>query len=273
MRNEPLISVIMATFNEPKQFIEESISSILSQTYRNLELLIADDSTNEITISVIDHFASMDNRVVVIRKKERMGFVNALNEALHQAKGDYIARMDGDDISLPNRFELQLKYAEDHPDIDVFGGSMHIINEKSEITAQKKYPTEKKQLNRYFIFRNPLAHPTIMFRRKIIEDGYYYDPVFKKAEDLEFYLRLTNNHFKIGNLDEFLLKYRVLGGFSGKRAKDNWKYNHKARKKNFSLKRPFFSLGSYSISLIYKHLPSAFVDYMYKRENTEKSRL
>jgi glycosyltransferase involved in cell wall biosynthesis len=272
MQNEPMISVIMATFNEPKLFIEESISSILNQTYRNLELLIADDSTNEETIKVIDGFASKDDRVIVIRKKERMGFVNALNEALHRSKGDYIARMDGDDISLPNRFELQLRFAESHPGIDVFGGSMHIINEKGEITAHKKYPTEAKRLNRYFMFRNPLAHPTIMFRRKVVEDGYYYNPEFKKAEDLELYLRLTNNNFKIGNLDEFLLKYRVLGGFSGKRAKDNWKYNHMARKKNFSLKRPLFSVCSYSISLLYKHLPSAFVNYMYKRENSEKSK-
>lgn len=260
----------MATYNEPKKFIEESISSILNQTYRNLELLIADDSTNEDTVKVIDDFAKRDGRVVVIRKAERMGFVNALNEALRQAKGDFLARMDGDDISLPNRFELQLKYADEHPDVDVFGGSMHIINEEGDITAHKLYPTEANKLKRYFIFRNPLAHPTIMFRRKIIDDGFYYDSNFKKAEDLEFYLRLTNNNYKIGNLDDYLLKYRVLERFSGKRAKDNWNYNHKARKKNFSFKRPFFSMSSYSVSLLYKYTPSAFVDYMYKRENRKK---
>lgn len=271
MQNEPLVSVIMATFNEPKQFIEESINSILNQTYKKLELLIADDSTNEDTIKVIDNAAANDPRVVIIRKPERMGFVNALNEALHQAKGDFIARMDGDDISLPNRFELQLKFANDNPDIDVFGGGLYIIDEKGEVKSQRIYPSTKRKLNRYFMYRNPLAHPTIMFRRSIIDEGNYYDPSFKKAEDLEFYLRLTNKNIKLGNLDEFLLKYRVLGGFSGKRAKDNWKYNHKARKKNFSLKRPLFSIGSYVISLMYEHLPASFIDYMYKRENRREN--
>lgn len=272
MQNKPKVSVIMATFNEPKLFIEASIASILNQTFRDLELLIADDSTNTDTVKVIDDFAESDDRVVVIRKAERMGFVNALNEALKLAKGDFIARMDGDDISLPDRFELQIKYAREHPEIAVFGGSIYIINEKGTVTSQKIYPSNSKKLQRFFMFRNPLAHPTIMFRREIIDDGFFYDPEFKKAEDLEYYLRLTNNGYKIGNMNHFLLKYRVIGDFSGKRAKDNWKFNHKAREKNFTFKRPLFSLGSYLISLFYEYIPSSIVDYMYKRENSKMER-
>ena len=172
MQNEPLISVIMATFNEPKQFIEESISSILNQTYRNLELLIADDSTNEDTVKVIDGFASKDDRVIVIRKKDRMGFVNALNEALHRAKGDFIARMDGDDISLPNRFDIQIKYALTHSEVDVFGGNMDIINEVGDVKSERHYPTTQESIEKMFVFRSPFAHPTLMFKRDVIDSGF-----------------------------------------------------------------------------------------------------
>lgn len=107
---EPLVSVIMATFNEPKKYIEESVSSILKQTHQNFELLIADDSTNEETIKTVDEFAAKDSRIVVIRKSKRMGFVHALNESLCQVKGEYIARMDADDIAHFDRLEKQVAF-------------------------------------------------------------------------------------------------------------------------------------------------------------------
>ena len=148
-----MVSVVMATFNEPKKFIEESISSILNQTHQNLELLIADDSTSEETINVIDDFAVKDERVVVIRKSERMGFVNALNECLNAAKGEFVARMDGDDISLPNRFEIQLQYAEKHPTIDVFGGDLIIVDENDREKSERLYPVTSFAIWRRFLWR------------------------------------------------------------------------------------------------------------------------
>ena len=180
MPNKPMVSVIMATFNEPKAFIEASIASILNQTFSDLELLIADDSTNPETVKVIDDFAASDSRVVVIRKAERMGFVNALNEALNLAKGDLIARMDGDDMALPKRFEIQLRYAAGHPGVDVFGGDMDIIDEQDVVQSERRYPTTPAAIQRKFIFRSPFAHPTIMFRRRIIDAGIRYNPEYKK---------------------------------------------------------------------------------------------
>lgn len=267
MQNEPLISVIMATFNEPKQFIEESISSILNQTYRNLELLIADDSTNEDTINVIDSFASKDDRVIVIRKKERMGFVNALNEALHQAKGDYVARMDGDDISFPNRFDIQIKYASTHSEVDVFGGDMDIIDEVGDVKSERHYPVTKESIEKMFIFRSPFAHPTLMFKRDIIDSGFYYNPNYKKAEDVDFLMRLYKNGYVFGNTGEKLLRYRVVGDLQNKRSKEQWAYNHKARSENIIWSKPLFSTASWMISLAYKYTPSFIVSLFYKREN------
>lgn len=267
MQDKPLISVIMATFNEPKKFIEESISSILNQTYRNLELLIADDSTNEDTVQVIDGFARRDNRVIVIRKKERMGFVNALNEALHQAKGEYVARMDGDDVSLSNRFDIQLKYARSHPEVDVFGGDMDIINETDDVKSERHYPITQESIERMFIFRSPFAHPTLMFKREIIDSGFYYNPNYKKAEDIDFLMRLYKNGYVFGNTGEKLLRYRVVGDLHNKRSKDQWVYNHKARSENFIWSKPLFSTASWFVSLAYKYTPSIIVSLFYKHEN------
>lgn len=262
-----LVSVVMATFNEPKKFIEESISSILNQTHRNLELLIADDSTNEETIKVINDYAAKDNRVVVIRKKERMGFVNALNECLNVAKGAYIARMDGDDISLPNRFELQLKYAGSHPNVDVFGGDMDIMDEYDMIKSERHYPVTSSSIKFQFVFRSPFAHPTLMFKRKIVDDGVFYNPLYKRAEDIDFLMRLYGNGYIFGNTGVKLLRYRVVGDLQNKRSRDQWVYNHMARSENFIWSMPFFSAASWIVSLIYIYVPDNVVTYMYKREN------
>ena len=262
-----MVSVIMATFNEPKAFIEASIMSILNQTFRDLELLIADDSTNAETVKVIDDFAVSDSRVVVIRKAERMGFVNALNEALNLAKGDLIARMDGDDMALPKRFEIQLRYAAVHPEVDVFGGDMDIIDEQGVVQSERRYPTTPAAIQRKFIFRSPFAHPTIMFRRRIIDAGIRYNPEYKKAEDIDFLMRLYKQGYVFGNTGEKLLRYRVVGNLQHKRSRDQWIYNHKARSENFIWSKPLFSTASWLVSLAYQYAPSSVVSFFYKREN------
>lgn len=267
MQNEPLISVIMATFNEPKRFIEEAINSILNQTHHNLELLIADDSTSNETVNVIDSFAAHDNRVVVIRKPERMGFVNALNEALNQAKGDFIARMDGDDVCLPNRFKIQIKYAEEHPEVDIWSGDVFMIDETGQVMSERLFPTTPLSIMFKFVYRSPLSHPALMFRRKIIDDGFEYNPEYKKAEDIDFYMRLYKNGYRIGNTGCKLLKARFVGNTQKKRGNSQWIYNHRARAENFIWSKPFFSSLSWLVSFIYMYIPSFIAAWYYNIEN------
>lgn len=270
MQNEALVSVIMATFNEPKQFIEESISSILNQTYSNLELLIADDSISEETINVIDEFASKDNRVHVIRKEKRMGFVCALNIALFQAKGEYIARMDGDDVALPERFEKQVAYFQNNRKIDVLGGAMNILNERSEVTSIRHYPSGGLKLLCWMSLRDPVGHPSVMFRRQIIDDGLRYDESMNKGcEDTEFWFRLRNHGYKIANLQEPLVNYRITVDMASKRDKDN-NANYIARKKNFSWKYFLFDVVSLSSIRLRMLMPSTIISWLYSKENHQK---
>ena len=126
-KEKQLVSVVMATFNEPVEMIEGAIGSILNQTYQNIELLIFDDSTKPDTIASIDKIALSDARVSVHRFSERKGFVESLNEGLKLAKGEYIARMDGDDFSLQERIKKEVDFLLDNPSIAVVGGQMDII--------------------------------------------------------------------------------------------------------------------------------------------------
>ncbi|MDL2262838.1 glycosyltransferase [Bacteroidales bacterium OttesenSCG-928-I21] len=262
----PLISVIMATFNEPSEQINKSIQSVLNQTFRDFELLIIDDSTKPETVVAIDNSAQSDSRVKVIRKPQRMGFAPALNIGLLQARGKYIARMDADDISMPDRFELQIAFLDKNPNIAIVGGAMDIINEKGEIVSHRNYPTSFFKIKLFSLLRSPLAHPTVMIRKESLGNE-LYDKSFKKAEDLELWLRMMKKGYKISNLPDILLHFRVNGNLADKRTKEHFEYNYEARKKNFSWRSPVWSFLSIFFSKIYIFLPKKIISAAYNIEN------
>ena len=264
----PAVSVVMATFNEPVDVIKKSIGSILSQTFSDFELLIIDDSTSVDTKNEIDSF-SVDNRVKVIRESKRIGFVKSLNLGLLNAKGQYIARMDGDDISIENRFEIQVNYLKEHSSVSIVGGAMYIIDETDQVISYRTYPTSTFFLKWSSVYRTPLANPTIMMRQECVRNGFLYNELFKKSEDLEFWLRLMKNGYKLANMSDFLLKYRVCGDLSNKRVSNHWSYNFKARTKNFTLKYPIFSILSVMVSFLYTIMPKFIISFIYKSENNK----
>ena len=264
--SKPLVSVVMATFNEKPDMVGKAIESILSQSYRNLELFVLDDSTAEETRNKIDSY-SVDSRVHVIREAERMRFVPALNKGLRLATGKYIARMDGDDISLPERFEKQVAFLEQNTDIAVLGGQMNIIDESDVIKSERLYAINDKAFLKYAIFRNPIAHPTVMFRKELVDNGYLYDENLKRSEDLDLWLRLLKAGYKLRNLDEKLLNYRVLSQQMKKRGREQWEYNLKIRKHNFTFKYFGFSLCSVCVSFLYNLIPSFIFEVGYNKEN------
>lgn len=261
----------MATFNEPVEYLKASIESILNQTYKNFEFIIIDDSTNPDTIKVINFYAN-DDKISIIRGNSRMGFTRALNEGLKKAKGQYIVRMDGDDISLKDRFEKQLEYLNQHKEIDILGGNMLIMNENGTIISQRKYPKKGLLLNLNSIFRSPVAHPTVMFRRSIIEDHQFYDESFAKAEDIEFWFRLRNKGFVIENLPVNLLCFRISGDLAKKRNVEHFSYNYKARYKNFSWKYFYVDIPSIIATKLYLSIPKKLITYIYSIENKKYSR-
>lgn len=268
--NQPLVSVIMATFNESPRIVSEAISSILNQTYKNIELLIFDDSTKEETKICIDEFAR-DERVKINRFNMRLGFVPSLNKGLETAKGQYIARMDGDDISLPDRIEKEVSFLQAHPEVAVVGGQIDIINEDSGVVSHRTYPTGTIEMWMYSCARCPVAHPTVLMRTEIKDAGYRYNEELKVCEDLDLWLRLLNNGYKLANLEDTVLKYRVQSNFNEKRVNDSQrKCMADVRKANFRWSHPIHGALSVASGWLFTHVSASSIKNLYDRENRKQ---
>lgn len=188
--------------------IEESINSILSQTYNDWELIICDDCSQDSTYHIVEKIKDQNpQKIVLIRNKENMKLAASLNHCLQYAKGNYIARMDGDDISLPERFEKQVNYLELHPEIDLVGTLMIPFDENGERVVRKK--TEKP--DKYILRREtPFNHATIMARRKVFDilRGYTVSSRTNRGQDVDLWFRFYKAGFTGINIQEGLYKVR-----------------------------------------------------------------
>jgi len=204
--SEKKISVILPCYNGGK-YLSEAISSILAQTHRNIEFIIINDGSKDDSLAVINGYAQQDPRIRVISRENR-GLVSSLNEGISLATGEFIARMDQDDISLPNRLESQLAYMENNS-LDLVGAAVLRFHSTSDKVKPKHYPVEHDELATSIITLGPsFAHPTVLARRTVF-DSFKYDPRYEYAEDYALWLTITlSNKFKLGNMREILLHYR-----------------------------------------------------------------
>lgn len=200
--NQPLISVIMSTYND-ELYIEKSLESILHQTVRDFELIIFDDCSSDGTVAKIREYE--DARIHLICNEENCGLTKNLNKGLRIAKGRYIARMDGDDISELTRFEKQLAFLEKHPEVYLI--SCHAQN-FGESNLVNRIKGNSDELQCRMLIRPVFAHPGFMMRRELIDEGFLYDESFRTAQDYEFAVRVAKEH-AIGMVPEILLYYRV----------------------------------------------------------------
>ena len=270
MNSNPLVSVIVRTFNQSDRLLGDTLYSVLNQSYKNLELIIADDSTSNSSIAFIDNIANNDNRVRVIRGGERMGLVGSMNTALSNSQGAFIAILDADDIAHVDRLEKQVACFLENPDIDVLGSAMNIIDEDGHVTSTRYYPAGGFKLAGWTILRNPIGHPTAMFRADIVRKGILYNEKMEKGcEDLEFWLRLRNNGYKLCNMRDVLVDYRVCENMANKRKRDI-KLNLEARRLNFSMRYLLFDSASLLFLLIRFCSPNKFLSWFYDKENRQK---
>ena len=204
-----MISVIMSTYKEDERLLRESIESILNQTYKDFEyIIILDYPDNDVHKSVIEEYALKDDRIHFYINETNMGLTDSLNRGLSLCHGEYIARMDADDISLPDRLERQMKYLEKNH-YDLIGGITEMINENGSLLYSiKNVPTDPKKINKALRYSQCIAHPTWLGKKEVFEKnaGYRHMPL---CEDYDFTLRAVLNGFVISNLNEPVLKYRM----------------------------------------------------------------
>lgn len=198
----PKLSVIMSTYND-SQYIRESIDSILDQTFRDFEFIIIDDASTDNTVEIIRSYT--DDRIKLIINEENQGLTKNLNKALTYVTGEYIARMDGDDISLPERFAKQVAYLDNHKDVYLIGCAVKSFGASDLIWL---LPDDSEELRVRMLIRPVFAHPSFMFRKKLIDEGFRYDETFRTAQDYDFASRVAKVH-KIGRVQDILMKYRV----------------------------------------------------------------
>lgn len=200
------ISVIMPIHN-CDTYLRQAIDSILQQTFTNFEFIIVDDASNENTKKIIKSYT--DERIVLLENKEKLGVAKSLNKAIAIAQGDYIARMDADDISLVNRFDKQISYLEKKPLIDLVGSNAYLINANDKEIGLYIRPSLPKIIKWTAFFSNPMIHPSIMAKAPILKQNHYQENL-ENGQDYELWSRLIfTNHAQLANLDDFLLKHRV----------------------------------------------------------------
>lgn len=207
MQLTPMISVVMACYNR-EDFIGIAIESILNQTYTDFEFIIIDDCSTDNSAKIIESYANSDQRIKFIRNSANMHLIHNLREGFRQAKGKYIARMDDDDISLPTRFEKQIKYMEENPDIAVLGTFIELISKsKAESWVVASEPDKIAAL---MLFFNPMCHPTVMIRKSFLKShNLNYSKEALYAEEYDLWKEVILKGGKLANLPEVLLKYRV----------------------------------------------------------------
>lgn len=201
----PNVSVVMPVYNGEK-YLRESMDSILDQSYTDFEFIIIDDCSTDESFDIIRSYK--DTRIRLIRNEENLRLPASLNKGIRLAKGKYIARMDADDISLPNRFFKQVNYMESHPEVAALGASFQAIDCEG-CNLYKHHALVDDDLERYYLIPSPLAHPTVMMRREtIVSNNLFYDVKYSSAQDYDLWLRIRKQ-FKIANLPDVLLKYRI----------------------------------------------------------------
>ena len=197
----PKISVIMPVYNTKGEYLKEAIESILNQTFQDFEFLIIDDGSDRETAYILQQYANYDTRIRIINKGHN-GLSKALNIGIENAKGEYIARMDSDDISLPDRFAEQIKYFDRHSEISVLGTWIETFPRTKII----KHPANPKYID--FLCGCVIAHPSVMFRKKDLGKYNLNYSLDYACEDYELWSRAIK-YLNFANLQHVLLRYRM----------------------------------------------------------------
>ena len=210
MSNNPVVSVIMSVYNESAKWINDSVSSILQQTYKDFEfIIICDNPQNEGGIRVLKQFAANDNRIRLLFNDSNIGLTKSLNRGLSISSGKYIARMDADDISMPFRLEKQVAYMESHPEVIVCGTQIKLIGNVPFIHSTEWIRSGSDDIKAYLMFNSCFAHPTVIIRSsKLREYNLTYDESYRQAQDYRMWEVLCDKG-EFANLQEKLLLYRI----------------------------------------------------------------
>lgn len=211
MSPQPVVTVLMSVFND-LQFLPLAISSILEQTWDDLELLIIDDGSTD---GCVDFLVSIhDPRLRVLHNERNVGLTLSLRRGIELARGLYIARMDADDIALPQRLAKQVAFMEGHPSVGLLGSACWLIDREGRTLGRRFVLPGNLQIRWQSLLTNPFLHPTVMVRRDVlVRNALNYDEAFRQAQDYDLWTRMLR-HTQGANLEEPLIRYRLRDGIT-----------------------------------------------------------
>lgn len=202
----PQVSIIMPVYNTAP-FLREAMDSMLSQTFSDFELIVLNDCSPDNAEEILDTYN--DPRIVRYRGEKNVGLSNVLNIGIELARGKYIARMDSDDISLPNRLQVQVDYLEAHPEIDLVSVGMQLFGDNDEIWIRDQ---DFEEMKIRALFRSPVLHASSVWRKESFEkQGLRFRQEMVPCEDYDLWTRALVSGLKFANLSEVLYRYRIHG--------------------------------------------------------------
>jgi len=214
----PKVTVLMSVYNG-ECYLNEAIDSILTQTFTDFEFLIIDDASTDNTPDILSSYP--DPRIKIITNEENLGLTKSLNKGLAVAQGDYIARMDADDISLPERLEVQVNFMDSNSNVCVCGSWIQIIGENAGDIW--RYPISHDEIVCRHLFECSIAHPSVILNKKYLsENQIHYNDTYKKSQDYELWVRISGS-YALANIGRVLLKHRIHAGAIGQMYSDNQK--------------------------------------------------
>lgn len=200
---EPLVSIIIPCYNASK-YLNECILSILSQTYKNYEIIIVDDGSNSIDQIIKE---VNNEKITIVKNLHNKGIAYSLNKGIDAANGEFIARIDADDKMLPNRLSKQITYLQQHPECSIVGGNHLVVNAKGYPIGLTAYPETDEEIKICRFFMNPMSHPTVTMRRNIFHN-HKYSSKYQHCEDYELWMQLADQ-YKMHNIQDCVTEYRI----------------------------------------------------------------
>jgi glycosyltransferase involved in cell wall biosynthesis len=263
------ISVLMSTYcKEKPEYLDEAMRSIWTDQVRKPDeiILVEDGPLTDELYAVIHNWKNLiGDAFVIVEKSANQGLALALNDGIAVAKGDLIARMDSDDISLPNRFRLQEEYMNNHEDVDILGGAIQEFNDEGTLNNIRTYPATMNEVLKTMYRVAPVAHPTAMFRKSFFDSGFRYCSRYHICEDVTMWYDAAEKKRIINNLPEVILHFRRNDSMMNRRSREKaWSeflaYNDGIKRVYglFSYKH-IFSL----LRMIFRLLPSGAIRAIY----------
>lgn len=249
-----LITIVMPVYNAGS-FLRQALESVLAQTYQNWKLICVDDGSTDNSFNLLQEYALIDQRIKVYKNEKNQGVSATTNFAISKCQGQYLARMDADDVMLPDRLEKQISYLRKNPQVVVLGGQCWLINKKDEIIGQKKFPCNHEQIYQMMYQAMPIQQPTMMINLKLLPSDFsWYEKNTNTAEEVDLLFKLFK-HGQFANLSDYILNYRLHGkNLSLKNPKMTFRITYQTRKKavkkygyNPTLIAEIASLGQYLI--------------------------